>query len=137
MQAINMSKAYTHGRDIQITSNIATDIDIFVDENKFLACIVNIIKNAAEAIEEEGLIEVTAKLDNKLAHIVITNNGKPISQEAQQNIFKEGYSTKATGSGLGLHICKENLKAQSADLLLVKSDNNETVFKIIIPVVEL
>ena len=54
-------------------------------------------------------------------------------QEKQQEIFDEGFTTKQTGSGLGLHICKANLEKQNAKLQLNKSDLESTEFEIILP----
>ena len=133
-EAVRLSKAYTLNKNIIINNKTDITAEIFVDENKFLACIVNIIKNAVEAIENNGEITINTKLTGKVASITISNDGRPISREKQEEIFKEGYTTKATGSGLGLHICKENLKSQNADLTLLKSDNTETSFEIRIPI---
>ena len=58
-----------------------------------------------------------------------------ISQEKQKSIFEEGFTTKPTGSGLGLHICANNLKAQNATLKLTKSTTEITEFEIILPIV--
>ena len=58
-----------------------------------------------------------------------------ISKDKQKEIFEEGYTTKQTGSGLGLHICKCNLQAQNAELKLNKSTKSVTEFEITIPIV--
>ena len=58
----------------------------------------------------------------------------PISKDKQQAIFEEGFTTKQTGSGLGLHICATNLKAQNAELKLTKSTSEKTEFEIILPI---
>ncbi len=133
-EAVRLSKAYTLNKNIIIDNKSDVTAKIFVDENKFLACIVNIIKNAIEAMEDKGEISIKTEITDETARIKISNNGKPISKEKREEIFKEGFTTKATGSGLGLHICKENLKSQNADLNLLKSDNTETTFEIRIPV---
>lgn len=134
-EGIKLATAYISDKKIKITSNINIDAEVFIDENKFLACIVNIIKNAIEAIKKEGKINVSLEIEGDYIHIKISNDGEPISQEKQKSIFEEGFTTKPTGSGLGLHICANNLKAQNATLKLTKSTTEITEFEIIMPIV--
>lgn len=134
-EGIKLATAYITDKKIKITSNINIDTEVFIDENKFLACIVNIIKNAIEAIKKEGKINVSLEIEGNYIHIKISNDGEPISQEKQKSIFEEGFTTKPTGSGLGLHICANNLKAQNATLKLTKSTTEITEFEIILPIV--
>lgn len=134
-EGIKLATAYITDKKIKITSNINIDTEVFIDENKFLACIVNIIKNAIEAIKKEGKINVSLEIEGDYIHIKISNDGEPISQEKQKSIFEEGFTTKPTGSGLGLHICANNLKAQNATLKLTKSTTKITEFEIILPIV--
>lgn len=134
-EGIKLATAYITDKKIKITSNINIDAEVFIDENKFLACIVNIIKNAIEAIKKEGKINVSLEIEGDYVHIKISNDGEPISQEKQKSIFEEGFTTKQTGSGLGLHICANNLKAQNATLKLTKSTTEITEFEIILPIV--
>lgn len=134
-EGIKLATAYISDKKIKITSNINIDAEVFIDENKFLACIVNIIKNAIEAIKKEGEINVSLEIEWDYIHIKISNDGEPISQEKQKSIFEEGFTTKPTGSGLGLHICANNLKAQNATLKLTKSTTEITEFEIILPIV--
>lgn len=133
-EGIKLATAYISDKKIKITSNINIDAEVFIDENKFLACIVNIIKNAIEAIKKEGEINVSLEIEGDYIHIKISNNGEPISQEKQKSIFEEGFTTKPTGSGLGLHICANNLKAQNATLKLTKSTDENTEFEIVLPI---
>lgn len=135
-EGYKLSQAYTAGKEIEIECLVKNTCKIFIDENKFLACIVNIIKNAIEAIEYKGKILIVAEVKNNNAHIKISNNGKMITKTKQKEIFVEGYTTKKTGSGLGLHICKINLQAQNANLKLNKSTKAITEFEITIPVKE-
>ena len=133
-EGIKLATAYISDKKIKITSNINIDAEVFIDENKFLACIVNIIKNAIEAIKKEGKINVSLEIEGDYIHIKISNNGEPISQEKQKSIFEEGFTTKPTGSGLGLHICANNLKAQNATLKLTKSTDENTEFETVLPI---
>ncbi len=132
-EGIKLSQVYICEKDIKITSDLQTDANVYIDENKFLACIVNIIKNAIEAISKEGEIRISLQLADGKAHIKISNNGEAISKEKQKVIFEEGFTTKPTGSGLGLHICANNLKVQNAILQLAESTPEKTVFEIVLP----
>lgn len=135
-ESINLAKVYICDKNITIISNIKSNEKIYVDENKFLACLINLIKNAVEAIDMSGEIIVTAETQEENAVISVSNTGKPISQSAKKEIFNEGFTTKKTGSGLGLYICKNNLELQNAKLSLVQSTSKKTEFKIEIPIVK-
>ncbi len=131
-ESVRLSSAYTLGKNITIQSKIKNSTIVNVDENKFLACIVNIIKNGIEAIEENGEINVSVDTKENTTHIKISNNGKMIPLEKQNEIFSEGFTTKPTGCGLGLHICKTHLEAQNIELRLNKSTEALTEFEIIL-----
>ncbi len=133
-EGIHLSKVYILDKEIKITNSVNTDAKVYIDENKFLSCVVNIIKNAIEAIDQKGKINISLQKENNNVHIKISNNGTPISKEKQQAIFEEGYTTKSKGSGLGLHICANNLKAQNCILRLNKSTPKITEFEIILPI---
>ena len=129
--AINLSTVYICEKDIEISLSCKEDTQICVDENKFLACVVNIIKNAVEAIEHKGEINISTLIDDKV-HVYISNNGEPIKDT--EHIFDEGFTTKKSGSGLGLAICKEYLKEQNAELKLSKATKDLTEFEITLPI---
>ncbi len=129
-----LAKAYTEEKDIEFETYIKNTDNIYIDDNRFLACLVNIIKNGIESIEIKGKIEVLAEVKNKTGIIKISNNGKPIPKEKQKEIFTRGYTTKKNGCGLGLSICKAFLNSQKAELELTKSTKAQTQFEIRIPV---
>jgi signal transduction histidine kinase len=107
---------------------------IFIDENRLLSSLVNIIKNGIESIDIKGNISVLAEIKNNFGIIKISNNGKVIPQNKQQTIFECGYTDKKNGCGLGLHICKQYLESQNCEIRLIRSTKNETTFEIKIPV---
>ncbi len=134
-QSINLGKVYISDKQITITPNLKSDVQIYADENKFLACMINLIKNAIEAIDSKGEIIITSDIDREYAVIRVSNTGKPISPSSQKELFNEGFTTKKTGSGLGLYICKTNLHLQNAELSLVQSTGKKTEFEIKIPLI--
>ena len=119
--AIEICKAY---KEISFTNEISSDTAINADKNKFTSALVNIMKNAIEA----GATEVKIFEDNNA--IFIENNGAPIPAEFQEKIFTEGFTTKSSGSGLGLMLTKNMLEEQGFVLSLEKSGKDLTIFNI-------
>lgn len=135
-KSIELSKAYIIDKDIEFDTFIKNTSNILIDENRFVACLVNIIKNGIEAIEIKGKIEIYAEIKDDFGIIKISNNGKPIPKEKQNDIFSYGYTTKKNGCGLGLAICKKYLESQNATIELTKSNKTQTQFEIKIPTVK-
>lgn len=130
--AINLTIVYIQEKDIDISLSCQETAQILIDENKFLACLVNIIKNAIEAIDKKGKINIEISKNDNILSIKISNDGKPITDA--EHIFDYGFTTKKSGSGLGLPICAENIKAQNGTLKLIQSTEQNTVFEISLPI---
>lgn len=132
-KSIELSKAYIDEKGIEFEIFIKNTANIKTDENRYLSCIVNIIKNGIEAIEIAGKITIIGEIKDNYATLKISNNGKSIPPDKQEKIFEIGYTSKNTGSGLGLGICKKYLKEIGGDIQLNKSTKTETQFEILIP----
>ena len=136
--AIELAKVYANDKDIQISHEHHENYEpaqtqVLADEQKFLSVLINLIKNAVESIEKAGKINIKTKVCEKTIEILISNNGNPITKELQGKIYEEGFTTKTTGCGLGLYICKKALEEQFGQLELKKSDDISTEFKITLP----
>ena len=130
----NIVEAYATEKDIEFEVYIKNSANIEIDDCRFLACLVNIIKNGIESIETRGKIQILAEVKENFATIKIGNNGKTIPKEKQKDIFKQGYTTKKNGCGIGLALCKNFLESQKATITLAKSTKAITQFEIKIPV---
>lgn len=78
------------------------------DEDKIRRVILNVLKNAAEAIEgnEGGIINVNLAESDGFIVLTVSDNGKGITPEEQEKICSPFYTTKHGGSGLGLYISR-------------------------------
>lgn len=133
-QAVEMSKVYVHDKCVEFVFEPQKSCLINVDENKFSACLINLLKNAIEAIETSGYVKIRTEFNENFAIVKISNNGAKIPEEFAKNIFDEGRTSKSYGSGLGLFICKNNLLSMGANLSLVNSNDEVTEFEIRLPV---
>ena len=132
--AINLVQAKAMEKNIKIEVSNEFQGDIVADENKLLNVMINLLYNAIDAMSDNGLIKIkTEESEDNMLKIVFTDNGCGIEEDKKDKIFDEGYTSKATGSGLGLYVSKEAMKDQYGDLNLVKSDENGTTFEVTIP----
>ncbi len=106
----------------------------FVDEEKFAIVIGNVIKNAHDVTSEDEIIIKLSEVEGKIK-ISIINHGERIIEENQNKIFEQGYTTKTDGWGVGLSVCKKFIGSQFGTFELAKSDEKETEFSILIPLV--
>ncbi len=141
--AVELSKVYAEGKNIKIEVENTPDIFVLSDEEKLAAVIINLVKNAAEAFEIDEIaenvqndkyIKIMTEKEDDFAMIRISNNAPGI--ENPDDIFKEGFTTKSTGSGLGLWICKKSIEEQLGELELSRHSEDYTEFTIRLGVVD-
>lgn len=95
----------------------------------------NICKNAVDAMEAEGELEVSVHSSSDWVHIDIKDNGKGIPQNQMTTIFEPGYSTKTRGWGLGLSLVKRIVKEYHKGRVFVLESQVDvgTTFRISLP----
>ena len=133
--AVDLTKVYFECKDIEYIVENDMDARIPVDENKFLAVMVNLVKNASEAFGEEQkcsgngkYIKIKTAEDEDFVMISVINNAPKIREPAK--VFKSGFTTKSKGSGLGLSICKKSIESMYGKLSLEHTDDDYTEFVI-------
>jgi signal transduction histidine kinase len=112
---------------ISMPKNSAT---IICDPYRLEVVFSNLIKNASQAIEGEGNISFRI-IENKNDVLVeVEDSGTGISQENMDKIFEPLFTTKQTGTGLGLASCKSIIEKHGGSLSV---RNNPTVFMVQLP----
>ena len=98
---------------------------------------LNIITNAAQAIEDHGEIVITTRMhDEKHIAIRFEDNGCGIPEENLPKIRDPFFTTKevGTGTGLGLSIVDEIIRSHSGDLLVESKVGKGSAFTVILPI---
>ena len=113
LNALKLQQDSFDKREIQIEVNCEkAPQEIHIQESQFHQMLVNLFKNSIEAIDEllqsDGLneaphIKVKAYVSGDFLHLDVTDNGIGIEKEHFDRIFSTGYTTKKSGTGLGLH----------------------------------
>jgi signal transduction histidine kinase len=95
----------------------------------------NIAKNAVDAMEGKGELNINVQGTTEWVHIDITDNGKGIPSNQLKRIFEPGFSTKKRGWGLGLSLVKRIVKdSHKGNVFVLDSQlNTGTTFRISLP----
>jgi two-component system, NtrC family, nitrogen regulation sensor histidine kinase NtrY len=101
---------------------------IHADAQLMEQALINIIKNAIEAIGHQGTITIIARA-NPL-ELVIRDTGSGISKESQEHLFSPFYSTKKDGQGIGLTLVREILTNHGFEFSLQTIAAHQTEFRI-------
>ncbi len=123
---------------ISLTFNPGT-----ADDPQVMACtpllewvIENLIKNAVDAMEGSGKIDVSLDATHTMAAIEVADTGKGISRENFKTVFNPGYTTKSRGWGLGLTLAKRIVEQYHRGRIFVARSTvgQGTTFRIELPV---
>ena len=89
-----------------LTSCEVRDIPVEVDRQRLEQVLLNLLRNALEAVrdQEDGQVSLSAHLDGAGARIVVADNGPGIDDDVVERIFEPFFTTKETGTGLGMAI---------------------------------
>lgn len=115
-------------------TNKHSRIDAMVSPPLFDWVIENLLKNALDAIEGKGNIDVTLKEADNSVLIDVKDNGKGISKQNINKVFKPGFTTKRRGWGLGLTLTKRIVEQYHKGKIFIKSSEpgKGTTFRIIL-----
>ena len=116
-----------------ITSIKPAELLLKVDPELIEQVMINIVKNAIQAFEEEPQkqIELTARRDSKnIVTLGIKDNGSGIDEEALGKIFLPFFTTKKNGSGIGLSLSKQIIRQHKGAIKVVSNLDEGTEFSL-------
>ncbi|MDL2248229.1 HAMP domain-containing histidine kinase [Tyzzerella sp. OttesenSCG-928-J15] len=99
------------------------DICIYASEESIKILFANIMKNALEAMDYKGLIKIAVTQVKNKVKITFADSGKGIDNEISGKIFDKYFTTKPSGSGLGLSICKKIAEDHGGSFSLENAEN--------------
>jgi signal transduction histidine kinase len=122
--AVSMTAGARAGKALTVEIDVEEDLPtLLIDRNKALEIIVNLLQNARQSIDEFGprpsghrlTMRAHRRLGGKL-RIEVRDTGVGIDQELMTRIFQLGFTTKAKGSGLGLHTAANGARSLGGSL---------------------
>jgi len=123
-------------KKVKFSVNISKDVEynIPLNEPLFEWVIENLCKNAIDAMDGEGKIDISVTEENQSVLIDITDTGKGIFKSKFKTVFKPGYTSKKRGWGLGLTLCKRIIETYHKGQIFVRNSTigKGTTFRIIL-----
>lgn len=122
---------------------VSLDLDhgvaqVLVDGVQIQQVVLNLVRNAVEAMEaverRELLIATRVLPDESMAEVTVTDTGPGIAGEIAERLFQPFVTTKQSGMGLGLSICREIVEAHHGRLSAAPAVSGGTVFRLTVPI---
>ena len=112
------------------------EIMVCADEKLLSQVLINLLKNAMQALEgrRDGKIRVEVSAVKNRLLIRVADNGPGVPSDLMEDIFVPFFTTKATGSGIGLSLSRQIIRMHGGELSVVSQPYRETCFTISLPV---
>lgn len=138
-QSLQILEPFLPKKKIILSRNLKVDKAIINgDAQQIEELVINLVNNAVDAIEFDGVIKITLSEENSSYKLEIKDSGSGISPETIKNIFSPFFTTKEVGkgTGLGLYIVNNICKNHKAEISVYSKINDGTSFKITFPKVQ-
>ena len=121
-------------KSVQVLADkLETDLEADVDGPQIVQVLINLLLNAIEASPSSGTVRLTAERLGPHACIRIADEGERIPDDVRQHVFDAYYTTKPSGSGLGLAVSRE-IVANHGGALEFESESSGTTFIMLLPI---
>jgi signal transduction histidine kinase len=115
------------------------EIKLVANDKQLKQVFVNLLKNAMEAIElrqdksQNGIIDFYTAIEENRAFVVIKDNGCGMTEKTLQKLFLPFHTTKETGTGVGLSVCKKIIEEHQGTITVESKEGMGTMFRIEFP----
>ncbi|MBI2188317.1 MAG: HAMP domain-containing histidine kinase [Acidobacteria bacterium] len=116
--------------EVDVPSNLPP---VFVDRTLIARSLINIVENAIHAMPGSGALTIVARASDSVVRIRVTDTGVGMDAEALARAFEPYFSTKTTGTGLGLPIAKRNVELSGGAIRVTSERDVGTTVELVLP----
>ncbi len=130
-----MSLLVLGARDAHVSLESSIEPGLYVPATRaqLFTILFNLLKNGVEACPQGGRVSLTAIGAGEVVQVAVRDTGAGLDAEARQRLFDRYFTTKATGTGLGLALVKKAVHAMGASLEVESALGHGTAFKLRLP----
>lgn len=136
MDAISLVDAAFKNHQIKIQIENGEDVELIGFPNEYSQVLLNLLSNAKDAIsarQQEGIVRLRIYSQDEFGCLAVSDNGGGVPEVILNRIFDPYFSTKATGSGIGLYMSKMIIEQHMNGHLTVSNSQDGAVFTILTP----
>lgn len=119
--------------NIQLTNLVSDEVRITLDADKMRRVFENLIKNAVETMPQGGLLMIQSRESNGSLCVELSDTGSGISKEMMPKLWTPFHTTRTSGIGLGLAICRRVVEAHNGHISLESEVGKGTTFTVTLP----
>jgi two-component system sensor kinase FixL len=125
----------TQQKGISISLGVLPDVAVIVDKIQIQQVLLNLLRNAIDAVadQDDRNIALTAEVQGGTVRISVADNGPGIAEQIRTRLFQPFVSTKKTGMGMGLSICKTIMESHDGYLWAEPNPGGGAVFRLVLP----
>ena len=134
-ETVMLLEANLASKGVSIRANLDKSLPMAAhDPAQIRQVLINLIKNAVEAMPGGGLVVVNSKMSGEMVEVEVQDNGPGLSPEQAKMVFNPFYTTKERGTGLGLPVCYRIMRDHGGDIQLETEEGKGCAFTISLPV---
>jgi signal transduction histidine kinase len=131
---LEQSVAFFQSENVTISTQVIEQVYVWADQEMVIKVLNNLILNAIQADPAElKEISVQLELAQNKAKLCISDKGIGISEQNRDQIFKPYFSTKETGSGIGLALAKKGIEQAKGSIWFESEEGKGTTFYLSLP----
>jgi len=124
-------------RDIVVQQELRSDLPLLeIDRDQMKQAFYNVIKNSFEAMKSRGILRIRTDVDESHVIVRFTDTGGGISAENLSRVFEPYFTTKTSGTGLGLLIVRRIVREHGGELSIESSEGKGLTLTIRLPHVD-
>jgi two-component system nitrogen regulation sensor histidine kinase NtrY len=121
-----------HALDVSVEPELP---NLLVDRDQLQRALVNLVKNALEAMPQGGTVTVRARHDNGGVAIEVADGGPGIPADAREKLFQPYYTTKPEGTGLGLPVVHRIVTEHQGHITIDETPGGGATFRLWLPAI--
>ena len=118
---------------VEFRQEMSTDPKAFVDVEQIKRAVINLMRNAIQAMPGGGILTVRATTEDEEVIIDVTDTGLGMPEEVHHRLFEPFFTTREQGSGLGLAIVQQAVEKNRGRVQVATEEDHGTTFTLRLP----
>lgn len=133
-EVVSLIRSEMNDRGISLVTDFGDPIELFVDPNRVKDALLNIVRNAVQAVEGGGAVSLRIYRKDLDCIMEISDTGPGISREHLPFIFDPFFTTKKEGTGLGLAVTHRIIEEHDGRIEVESGEGKGSTFRVLIPI---